>query len=270
MAKRFTDSNKFRDPFYRSLPSPYKLLWDFIHHECDHSGIWMVDMEVAQICIGKDLKINTQTALEYFTQDDRMEPIDGGRKWFIRSFILDQYGDLNPANRVHQSVISALKKNNINQDLTRAMLGPSKDLTRTFQGPKDKDKDKEKDKDMEQGGAGGKQYTECMDLYFDFVKRQTGVPPMMNQIEGKAMKEIIKYLNSIDQSKITENFGHILSSYPKWEPFHQKQIKLAQIQTNLINIINTVKNNGKQTTRNITNDDIASALREHHSRKNSQ
>ena len=71
MAKRFTDSDKFRDPFYRSLPSPYKLLWDFIHHECDHSGIWMVDMEVAQICIGKDLKINTQTALEYFTQDDR-------------------------------------------------------------------------------------------------------------------------------------------------------------------------------------------------------
>ena len=109
MAKRFTDTNKFRSPFYRSLPSAYKLFWDLINLDCDHSGIWIVDLEIAQIYIGKDAKIDKEKALVLFnTGDVRIIQLDNGKSWFIVPFLNEQYGKLNPANRVHSSVISNL------------------------------------------------------------------------------------------------------------------------------------------------------------------
>ena len=114
MAKRFTDTNKFRSPFYRSLPSAYKLFWDLINLDCDHSGIWIVDLEIAQIYIGKDAKIDAEKALVLFnTGDVRIIQLDNGKSWFIVPFLSEQYGKLNPANRVHSSVISNLEKHGI-------------------------------------------------------------------------------------------------------------------------------------------------------------
>ena len=114
MAKRFTDTNKFRSPFYRSLPSAYKLFWDLINLDCDHSGIWIVDLEIAQIYIGKDAKIDKEKALVLFnTGDVRIIQLDNGKSWFIVPFLNEQYGKLNPANRVHSSVISNLEKHGI-------------------------------------------------------------------------------------------------------------------------------------------------------------
>ena len=135
MAKRFTDSEKFKKPFFRKLPGAYKLLWDFICHDCDHAGIWQVDEEIAQIYVGKDMPINLKEAFDLFNQDDkRIEVINGGSMWFIRPFIDFQYGELKEENRVHSSILSILKKYKI------------KPLVSPLQGCKDKDKDMDKDK----------------------------------------------------------------------------------------------------------------------------
>ena len=48
MAKRFTDTNKYKKPFIRGLQGAYKLFWDYLYHDCDHAGIWIVDFEIAQ------------------------------------------------------------------------------------------------------------------------------------------------------------------------------------------------------------------------------
>ena len=134
MAKRFTDTEKYKKAFYRKLPGAYKLFWDFICHDCDHAGIWHVDLEVAQIYIGQDMKISIEKALELFNEGEvRIEVLDGGAKWFIRPFIEFQYGVLNDSNRVHHSILAILKKNKI------------KPLTSPLKGVKDKDKDKDKD-----------------------------------------------------------------------------------------------------------------------------
>ena len=56
MAKRFTDTDKWKKGFIRNLPSKYKLLWLYILDDCNHAGIWDTDFEVASIRIGS--KIN--------------------------------------------------------------------------------------------------------------------------------------------------------------------------------------------------------------------
>ena len=111
MAKRFTDTEKYKKHFVRSLKAPYKLLWDYILCDCNHAGIWIVDFEAARMYLGKDIKLSESAALEAFNKEEKhVIPIDYGDKWFIVGFIEYQYGVLNPKNRVHASVIKMLER----------------------------------------------------------------------------------------------------------------------------------------------------------------
>lgn len=142
MAKRFTDTNKYRKSFIRELQGAYKLLWDYLYHECDHAGIWHKDFEIAQIYLGKDMPVNEEAALTFFNKGDvRIIPYDNDKKWFIPSFIEFQYGLLNSQNRAHNSVINILKKEGLYKD--------NKLLVSPLQEAKDKDKDKVKVKDKD-------------------------------------------------------------------------------------------------------------------------
>ena len=69
-SKRFTDSDKYKNPFFRSLPAAYKLFWDYLYHDCNHAGIWIVDFEVAQIRIGKDVFIDKEESLKLFNEGE--------------------------------------------------------------------------------------------------------------------------------------------------------------------------------------------------------
>ena len=110
MAKRFTDTEKWKKKFIRNLDAPYKLLWFYICDDCDHTGIWHVDFEVAKIRTG--IELIEERAIKSF--GEKIVVFDNGEKWFIPSFINFQYGKLNPENRVHNSVITNLTKYNLN------------------------------------------------------------------------------------------------------------------------------------------------------------
>jgi hypothetical protein len=148
MAKRFTDTNKYKKSFIRSLQGPYKLLWDYLYHDCDHSGIWIVDFEIAQTYLGKDMKVDREKALEYFNSDEcRVVELDGGKKWFLPGFIEFQYGQLSEKNKAHTSTISTLKKYDLlNDNLSLKLFKP---LTSPLQGAKEKDMDKEMEMDKD-------------------------------------------------------------------------------------------------------------------------
>lgn len=137
MAKRFTDTDKWKKPLLKSLPPEYKLLWFYITDDCDHAGIWNVDLEIASLRIGFDF--TEPKCLEVFK--DKITVFDNGTKWFLPSFIEFQYGELKPNNKVHQSVIKQLEK----YDLIK-----NKGLDSPLQGAKDKEKEKDKEKDKEQ------------------------------------------------------------------------------------------------------------------------
>lgn len=147
MAKRFTDTNKYRKPFIRGLKGAYKLLWDFLYHDCDHAGIWIVDFEIAQMYVGADMKINKEDALKNFNEDEiRIIELDNGKKWFIPSFIEFQYGRLNDKNKAHSGIIIILSKYNLIDDnlCLKGHISP-------IQGAMDKYKDKEMGKDKVKG-----------------------------------------------------------------------------------------------------------------------
>lgn len=138
MAKRFTDSEKWKKPFIRCMKTPYKLLWLYILDECDHAGIWQVDFEVAQIKTGE--KLNQSEALKNF--GEKVVELSGGEKFFIPDYIEFQYGTLNEKNRVHESVIKILRKYDLIDNQNKPLISP-------LQRAKDKDKDKAKEMDKE-------------------------------------------------------------------------------------------------------------------------
>jgi len=144
MAKRFTDTEKWKKPFIRGLQGAYKLLWLYICDDCDHAGIWQVDIDVAQIRIGE--KIDLNEAIKSF--EDKIVIFDKGNKWFIPSFIEFQYpSGLNPENRSHNSVIILLEKYNLLDKQNKPLISPSegrKDMVKDMVMVKDKDKVKDK------------------------------------------------------------------------------------------------------------------------------
>lgn len=149
MAKRFTDTNKYKKAFMRGLPGAYKLFWDFLYHDCDHCGIWIVDFDIAQTYVGKDMPISREKALELFNKDElRVYEFSGGRKWFIIPFIEFQYGKLSEKNKAVISVISTLKKHGFINESLEIIIPPESPLEGAKY--KDKEKDKEMDKDKEQ------------------------------------------------------------------------------------------------------------------------
>jgi len=145
MAKRYTDTNKWRKDFIRSLQVPYKLLWLYILDECDHAGIWHVELDVASLRIGYELDIIK--AISAF--GNHIIIFDDGNKWFIPDFIDFQYGILNPQNRAHNSVLELLQKYKL------------KGHIRGLQGYKDKDKDMDMVKDMDKD----KEEREIFDIF---------------------------------------------------------------------------------------------------------
>lgn len=127
MAKRFTDTEKWKKPFIRSLKAPYKLLWLYVCDDCDHSGIWQVDIEVAEIRIGE--KLDGKKAIQLF--GDKIIPLDNGTKWFIPSFIEFQYpSGLNENNKAHTGVIKNLER-------YKQQIDNFKPLDSPLQGDKD-------------------------------------------------------------------------------------------------------------------------------------
>ena len=141
MAKRFTDTDKWKKGWIRKLSPNLKLFWIYLLDDCNHAGIWDVDIEVA--CLRLGIKIEAEEAIKAF--GDKIKVIDKGNKWFIPNFITFQYGELNPENRAHKSVLMLLEKESI-RGLLRGFKGSTK-------GRKDKDKDMDKElvKDKDKG-----------------------------------------------------------------------------------------------------------------------
>jgi len=200
MAKRFTDSEKYRKPFLRGLPGAYKLLWDYICNDCNHAGIWLVDFDIAQICVGKDMPVGKDKALRLLNEgEDRILELENGKKWFIIPFIAFQYGKLSEKNPAHKNIIIELKKYGlINEHLDVKINGlvsksieknkdmqisfnnknedPLEGLQSTFKGTKETYKEKEME--MDKGGTGGKFVPPTLEDVEKYCKeRQNNVNP---------------------------------------------------------------------------------------------
>lgn len=140
MAKRFTDTEKWKKGFIKGLKPKFKLLWFYLLDDCNHAGIWEVDLKVAGMRIGA--RITYEEALE--AMGSQIQVI-GKTRWWVKDFVKFQYGELSPKNNLHKSVIQIL--NNHNLKVNQPLISPSS-------GAKEKGTDKEQDKVKEEGGVG--------------------------------------------------------------------------------------------------------------------
>ena len=150
MPLRYTDTQKWKKSWFLDLPIHYKLLWNYLCDECNHAGIWEVNFKLANFLTGHEF--DPEETLR--TMEKQIIVLDNGRRWFLVDFIEWQYkcsiDDLNPQNRVHQSIIAILEKHNIFKLLNHnkeKKEGATKPLSCPIDGDKDKDKDKDKQKE---------------------------------------------------------------------------------------------------------------------------
>ena len=106
MAKRYIDTDLFKQKFVRSLPAAYKTLWVYIFCDCDCAGIWEVDLAVAELYTG--CKFSLQEVKKHFAP--KVQFFEDDSKAFIPDFVGFQYGTLSESNRAHRGVIERLKK----------------------------------------------------------------------------------------------------------------------------------------------------------------
>ena len=140
MPKRYTDTDKWKKIWFRKLKNDHKVFWMYVLDQCDHAGIWEVDFELASyFCNGiKESEIRDTFVKQYHEFDD-------GKRWFIKDFIEFQYRGLDESNRVHNSVITILKRHGLYKVLI-SFLHEAKDKDIYKEQLKDKEKDKEKGK----------------------------------------------------------------------------------------------------------------------------
>jgi len=104
MGKRFTDTEKWSDPWFRGLTPQLKCLWGYICDRCDNAGVWKIDKELAEFQIGS--KIDWDKADELF--NERCTLLNK-EKLFITGFIKFQFGSLNENVNLHKNVLKLIE-----------------------------------------------------------------------------------------------------------------------------------------------------------------
>lgn len=231
MAKRFTDTEKWKKPFIRSLQAPYKLLYLYILDDCDHAGIWQVDFDVAKIRIGEP-SLNEMQAVVFF--GEKIQVLNGGEKWFIPAFIEFQYGILNPKNKVHESVLKIHSKLKI------------KPHTSPLQGAKEKDKEKEMDKEEEKESGEKFLVPQILQNWYQtfptYTKSKTDdFPAVLRIISFMMQQHGIPNMNEPDaREKILGTFEAVSQEIHKDQFWINKPLK--SIANNIQEFYNKIKN----------------------------
>jgi hypothetical protein len=144
MGKRFTETAKWSDPWYRSLDPIAKHGWNYLCDNCDGAGVINLDRQLAEFQIGAAVDWDQLIA----TSDGRIILLANSKLW-VSGFIAFQYPNgLSADCKAHLPILASIEKNGLKQTV-------SKDYPNSSRTVQETDKDKEKEK----GGAGGKPET---------------------------------------------------------------------------------------------------------------
>lgn len=102
--KRFTETQKWDDPWFRRLTPELKNLWQWLLDHCDNAGVIEPDIDLASFQIGYQYPLDTLSAF-----GDRVVEINCG-KFFIPKFIPFQYGTISRECKAHRPVFQSLEK----------------------------------------------------------------------------------------------------------------------------------------------------------------
>ena len=146
MSRRFTDTNKWDDPWFCDLDAKSKLMWQYILDKCSIAGVWKINFKLLKFFCDSDKpesEIRETFTGRFFEFDD---------KWFIPKFLKYQYPrGLNSEKPaiigVRNEILDYDKKL---LEIIRQSLGNDYLIIKD----KDKDKDKDKEKEKREEGVG--------------------------------------------------------------------------------------------------------------------
>lgn len=148
MAKRFTETDKWKDKWFRSLRPEYKLAYLYLLDNCDPAGVIDIDEELAEFQIGMAIDWDSFFRLA----ENRITKIRNGKRW-ITKFIDYQYTNLGDSN-AHIPVKKSIERNDLPYENPRVREGFAKGLRRSQVKEKEKEKETDKEKEQEQDREG--------------------------------------------------------------------------------------------------------------------
>lgn len=137
--KRFTETTKWSDPWFRALTPTLKCLWGYLTDNCDSSGVIDIDFDLASFQIGSAV---SPSDVKHFT--GRLHRLDSG-KYLILGFISFQYGKLSRACKPHNQIFENIERHGIEETLLKG-------YGKAFQSLQEKDTEKEREKEKDSVG----------------------------------------------------------------------------------------------------------------------
>ena len=170
MAKRFTDTDKWKDEWYTDLPNDYKIIWQYLLDTCDNAGIYKRNVKLLNIMCNTN--VSDTDILNAFKL--RVTPISD-EKWIINKFCVFQYGPdfLESKNKAVISVVNKLIENNLYQSSTNTLSIPYQSPINTLSIPYGYSIDTPKEQEQEQVKEQEKEQEEEQEQY-EYSERAKG------------------------------------------------------------------------------------------------
>lgn len=234
MAKRFTDSGKFRDNWYRKLSPKHKCLWEYMLAECSIAGILEVDCDAMSFHIGDEITPEDVSILaikfHWLTEE----------KIFIPNFIKFQQKELSENNKAHKNIIQTLEEYGIPlsldmTDFQSPIEGASKPLSRgTGIGiGKSISKGKNKKSLNMENNKGLKPDEICDDLWNDFLKVRKAKKAPMTETALKLLISQAKKANwtleEALQECVARNWQTFKAEWVKHKPPAERETSLNKL-----------------------------------------
>lgn len=141
--KRFTDTAKWSDHWYRKLSGTAKLLWIYLIDNCNPIGLIELDFSITSIDFGQKVEEKHLTEL-----GDRVQHLGHGRL-FIPKFINFQYGELSTACAPHRKILKLVADHNLIKVGIHYHY-PTISLSEKLSTHEDQEEEEEEDKDQEE------------------------------------------------------------------------------------------------------------------------
>ena len=127
MAKRFRDSKRHEEKWWRKLPLRSKVLIDYLEMACNNAGIIEIDYEFYSSKLGE---IITQDDILPLIQIGRVEKINNDFIW-LPLFVFEQVNDgkLSPKCGPHKKIIKQLEEFNLLQRVMEGLRNSNVTLT---------------------------------------------------------------------------------------------------------------------------------------------
>ncbi len=164
--KRFTETNKWEDPWFRKLNPEMKLLWAWLLDSCDNAGVIDLDIELASFQIGYTYPMDTLSEFAH-----RVIKLECG-KFFIPKFIEFQYGNLSRECKAHNPIFSSLEKH--------GLKGYPKGIHTLQEKEKETETEKETEKEPRKKEKQSKPSFEGFDEFWDAYPRKTAKAEALN------------------------------------------------------------------------------------------